>query len=460
MRHPLLIAAAAVCLLVACEPPIGPEVASNAGSLGGASADRPPPDDQQAPPDDQQAPAADDQPPPPGVDQPPPDDQQAPPDGQRPPPGPGQPPPQADPEPPPAQAPPADGPVRAPSPPDNPTTEAKIELGRLLFWDPVLSGHGDVACATCHPPDFAYADGRPLSIGVGGRGVGPQRRRAPDTSFVGRNAQTALNTGLNGWTRPDALPDPTAAPMFWDSRARGLEEQALGPIANAVEMAGDAYPEEEAVDHVVAAVAAIPEYVDLFADAFGVPLDEAVTARHLAGAIAAFERHLSRPSSAVDRWLDGDDAALTARQQRGLATFRRVGCDRCHLGPMFSDYRLHRIGAPDNPARGEPDEGDGQRRFRTPTLRNVARTGPYMHGGALATLDDVLRFYARVGGGGPNPPPGVGPLDPLLAPLRFSPAEAADMIDFLRALSDEQVDVEVPRSVPSGLPVGGAIGAP
>jgi cytochrome c peroxidase len=83
-----------------------------------------------------------------------------------------------------------------------------------------------------------------------------------------------------------------------------------------------------------------------------------------------------------------------------------------------------------------------------------------MHGGALATLDDVLRFYARVGGGGPNPPPGVGPLDPLLAPLRFSPAEAADMIDFLRALSDEQVDVEVPRSVPSGLPVGGAIGAP
>ena len=348
--------------------------------------------------------------------------------------------------------------ARAREPSANPSSEEKVELGRLLFWDPVLSGDGDVACATCHHPKFGYADGLALSVGVGGEGLGPERTRAPGTGFAGRNAPTVLNTGLNGWVDPDRPPNPLDAPMFWDSRARSLESQALGPIASDVEMRGDAYPEDEAADYVAAAIAAIPEYVDRFADAFEVPPDEAVTPGHLAQAIAAFERHLSVPSSAFDRWLDGDRDALSDRARRGLAAFRRIGCDDCHGGPMFSDFELRRIGAPDNPARPDDDTGDGAYRFRTPTLRNIARTAPYMHGGTFDTLEEVLAFYRRGGrgrGDGPRPRSDVGALDPDFTGLRVDRREAGDIIVFLRALTDEDVDERVPTAVPSGLRVGG-----
>ncbi|MCB9541646.1 MAG: cytochrome C peroxidase [Myxococcales bacterium] len=338
---------------------------------------------------------------------------------------------------------------------DNPTTEAKVELGRLLFWDPILSGNNDVACATCHHPQFGYADGLPLSIGVGGRGVGPQRQGA---TRAGRNAPTVLLTGLNGWIDEDVFPRPEDAPMFWDIRAHSLEEQALGPIANAEEMRGDAYPADEAVDVVVARLAGIPEYVDLFADAFGVDPDEAVTADHLAGAIAAFERHLSRPSSDFDRWLAGDDAAMSAQQIRGFNTFRRVGCDRCHSGPMFSDYRLRRIGAPNNTGNAG-DNGDGGFRFRTASLRNITRTAPYMHGGTFANLTQVFAFYRRPGTQPPRGqgvlPANIGPLDRDVLGLRFNGQDEADMAAFLAALTDEDVDTARPVAVPSGLPVGG-----
>lgn len=392
------------------------------------------------------------------------------------PPAPGQ---RPGPPPPPPPAEPADPAEPEPAEPDAPAepeppvdrAAARVELGRLLFWDPILSGDGDVACATCHHPDHGYADGRPLSIGVGGVGLGPNRRLGPGTAFIGRNAPTVLDTGFNGWVNPARLPDPAQAPMFWDNRARSLETQALGPIRSPEEMLGTSTDPDDAVPAALERLRDVPEYVALFDDAFA----DGITEANLSAAIAAFERHLSNLNSPYDRWLAGDDDALTAQQQRGLDTFQRVGCARCHAGPMFSDYRLRRIGVPDNPARGSDDPGDGQHRFRTPTLRNIAITGPYMHGGNLRDLRAVMAFYRAAGApppnggrpGAPPPPPGgagglaprndVGPLDPLLQGLRFNAQEEADMIAFLQGLTDEGVDRRIPASVPSGLPVGGEI---
>jgi len=344
-------------------------------------------------------------------------------------------------------------PPSAPSPADNPTTAKKVELGRLLFWDPILSGHQDVACATCHHPDFGYGDGLALSIGVGGKGLGPFRQTA-DTGLVPRNSPTVLNTGFNGWVDANQPPDPMRAPMFWDSREESLEAQALGPIESDVEMRGDAYPMEEAVARVVARLAQIPEYATLFAEAFGEAPSVAVSERNLGRAIAAFERHLSQPNSPYDRWLAGDDRALTPSQRRGLDAFHDVGCTNCHSGPMFSDFQHHRLGVPEQP--GVADAGDGSGRFRTPTLRNIALTGPYMHGGQLATLDDVLEFYEDIDADG-----GDGPAQNVLSPqLRGFDLEDGDMDDieaFLRALTDD-FDREIPASVPSGLTPGGDIG--
>ncbi|MCA9548298.1 MAG: hypothetical protein KC613_28035, partial [Myxococcales bacterium] len=373
-------------------------------------------------------------------------------------------PPMADPEDAPLPEPPApvdDGfePPLAPAPRGNPTTAEKVELGRLLYWDPILSGHEDVACATCHHPDFGYADGLPLSVGVGGVGLGPDRVRAPGTDFAGRNAPTTLLTGLNGWVDPNRLPPPEQAPMFWDLRERSLERQALQPLLNAVEMRGDAYSEADTFGILEARLRAVPEYVELFAEAFDVAPDEAVTIERVGQAIAAFERHLSRPDSAFDRFNAGDRGALTAQQVRGLNALRGVGCVACHGGPMFSDFRPHRLGAPDADG-GFADAGEGTFRFRTPTLRNVAVTGPYMHGGAFDTLEAVLDFYQRAGRPAPGelpPPRGIGPLDPAFTRLRFNNGQKADMVAFLRALTDEGVDTEIPAAVPSGLPVGGRL---
>ncbi len=339
-------------------------------------------------------------------------------------------------------------PLVAPEPADNPTSAQKVELGRLLFWDPLLSGDEDVACATCHHPDFGYGDGLDLSRGVGGEGTGPQRMGST-SNLAGRNAPTVLNTGFNGWTA-QRRPSPEEAPMFWDSRAKSLEEQALGPIQSGVEMRGEAFPEAEAVDRVVDRLAAIPEYEALFAAAFDVEPSEAVTARHLAMAIAAFERHLSQPNSAYDRWLEGDDEALTARQKRGLDAFHGVGCVDCHAGPMFSDYEPHRLGVQNQD--GMPDEGDGEGRFRTPTVRNIALTAPYMHSGVESDLGAVLDFYRDQSRGRSR----GGDLDRLLTGLDLRRGDQGDIEAFLGALTDD-FDRQVPTSVPSGLPVGGAL---
>ena len=349
---------------------------------------------------------------------------------------------------------------------------AETELGRLLFWDPLLSGDRDVACATCHHPDFAYGDGRDLSLGAGAVGLGPSRvdmsnGRIP---IVKRNSPTILNTAFNGLDDRrrrrgggDALAsvNQARAPMFWDSRVRSLETQALEPIKALEEMRGTAYGEADALGVVVARLRAIPEYVTLFEQAYGT--GTSIDAPRLGQAIATFERSLVAMNSPFDRFRAGDRDALTSQQRRGFDTFDDVGCDRCHDGPMFSDFDLEAEGVGEHPRLTEPDAGDGRFRFRTPSLRNVALTAPYMHNGTLATLEDVLRFYDEGRSRNPNVSDrgrgrdgdGVARLSRSFRRVdNMNEREMRDIVAFLESLTDSNFDRTIPARVPSGLPPG------
>lgn len=197
------------------------------------------------------------------------------------------------------------------APADNPTTPSRVALGRLLFWDPVLSGPRDVACATCHHPQFGYAERRDLSIGVTGVGLGPRRRFTKDGAIplVKRNSQTILNVAFNGSDIGGEY-DPAAAPMFWDVRARSLETQALEPLKALEEMRGHTYPEDTAGDTVTSRIDAIAEYRRLFAAAFGG--ERAVTAANIGKALAAFQRTLTATNAPFDRYMRGDRGAIRA----------------------------------------------------------------------------------------------------------------------------------------------------
>ena len=368
-----------------------------------------------------------------------------------------------------------------------PTNTAAVRLGRLLFWDPILSGSNDTACATCHHPDFAYADGRDLSRGTGSVGLGPKRLDLSKGQIpvVKRNSPTILNVVFNGVDDDDdgdrrgrrrffntsATVSQERAPMFWDSRVRSLEVQALEPIKALEEMRGHAYPEADAVDTVVARIRKIPEYATLFQEAFGP--GTAVDGPRIGDAIAAFERSLVAMNSPFDRFRAGDFDALTAQQRRGLQTFDEVGCDRCHEGPMFSDFDHHAEGVAEHPQLAQPDAGAGRFRFRTPSLRNVALTAPYMHNGMLATLQDVLRFYDNGRSENPNVSnerdrdrggdrrrngDGIARLSGQFRRVDdMSESEMADIVAFLNALTDTNFDRTIPARVPSGLPPGGRI---
>ena len=257
--------------------------------------------------------------------------------------------------------------------------------------------------------------------------------------------------------------------MFWDSRLRGLETQALEPIKALEVMRGHAYPETAAVDTVVARIRNVPEYVALFQNAFGA--GTAVDGPQLGEAIAAFERSLVAMNSPFDRFRAGDFDGLTAQQRRGLETFEEVGCDRCHDGAMFSDFDHHAEGVREHPLLAQPDAGAGRFRFRTPSLRNVALTAPYMHNGMLPTLRDVLRFYDNGRSENPNVSNerdrrrddnnNDNNIARVSGQFRrvdsMSDGEMEDIIAFLNALTDANFDRTVPARVPSGLPPGGFI---
>src|SRR6266511_3607474 len=305
---------------------------------------------------------------------------------------------------PPAGAPngnPGDGGLRRAFPemklrPSNQTTQDKIELGRLLYFDPVLSGDNEQSCATCHHPDLGFSDGRLTSMGLGGKGVGPDRQGGKQ---VRRSAPTIWNAAFNN-------------KQFWDGRANDLEEQASFPITSPDEMNQDR-------DGLVKELKALPEYVRLFDKAFSGDGGSAVTFNNVTSAIAAFERTIISDNSPFDRYAAGDQTALTVEQRRGLTLFRslKTRCFECHGFPTFANPDFKVVGVPKMP--GQPDDFG----------RSEIEGGEQGEGLQLPNLDDKIRRF------------------------KLSDQEKRDLIAFLYALTDESKKPEFPEKVPSGLPV-------
>ena len=322
--------------------------------------------------------------------------------------------------------------------PENPTTPEKVELGRLLYFDPLLSGANDVSCAHCHHPDLGFSDNRGRSMGVGGQGLGQGRTGG---ALLRRGSPTVWNSAFNHL-------------QFWDGRAKDLEEQAGKPIQDANEMNQD--PEE-----LVTELRAIPEYVALFESAFGESGAETITFDRVTFAVGAFERTLISQNSRYDQYARGDRGALSESERRGLNLFRslKTRCFECHNLPTFANPDFKVIGVPDVEGLDGPDLGRAEiiageayeRAFKVPTLRNVALTAPYMHNGRFETLAEVLDFYAM--GGGPGQGLDLPHLDDKIRAFHLDSRERQDMIAFLHALTDESAKPEIPERVPSGLPV-------
>lgn len=253
--------------------------------------------------------------------------------------------------------------------PEAPKADAAlVELGRRLYFEGRLSKDGKVSCNTCHPLDKAGADGQATSAGVGGK------RGA-------RNSPTVLNAALH-------------VAQFWDGRAADVEAQAQGPVLNPVEMA---MADARAVQ---AALRAAPEYGPLFAKAF--PKDrEPVTLENAARAIGAFERQLLTPSR-WDRFLKGDSKALNEAEKAGFQQFLAAGCAFCHRGALLGGTSYQKLGM-SKPYAASKDEGRAavtkqaadRGFFKVPSLRNVARTGPYLHDGSVASLEEAIRLMAE-----------------------------------------------------------------
>lgn len=310
-------------------------------------------------------------------------------------------------------------PVRGEAP-----TPERAELGRLLFFDPVLSRDGTLSCAHCHRPERAFTDGRPRALGRGGR-----RLR--------RNTPTLYNAALK-------------RRLLWDRRVASLEAQVSVPLFSPDEMAAE--PER-----LLARLRAIPAYRERFARAFAEAAGPAVTLGRLARAIAAFERRLLSTRSRYDRFAAGERGALRPDEREGLRLFRSLAtrCFECHRPPTFSAPLAVSIGVPsEDPGVGGATGAPGRRgQFAVPTLRNVAATAPYMHDGSFATLRAVVDFY-REGGGRARGVPGARVHDQV-RPLDITDAEARQLVAFLRALGDESRRPPTPERVPSGLPVLG-----
>ncbi len=350
-------------------------------------------------------------------------------------------------------------------PADNPTSPEKVALGKLLFWDPIIGGEKDMACVGCHHPDFAYTDGRDLPIGVNGTGLGPDRTANTggldldyDIATVPRNAPTVINAAYNGFIDAATF-DASDSPNFWDGRAHSFEEQSSGPPGSRSEMKGDAYPTEVAFDSIVARLKAIPEYVTLFDGAFGGGID-AVTETNYNKAIGAFERSITAIHSRYDKYLAGDRSALTEQEKHGLILFNGAGnCKECHKGPAFNDGDFHAVGAKPNPnspnsMNGNVDMGkDDEFKFKTPTLRNVELTGPYTHAGMYSTLEEVVDLMCS----GHSQDPNLSDADCELEPTNLTEQDKADLVAFLKALTDNDFDKTAPATVPSGLQPGGSI---
>ena len=269
-----------------------------------------------------------------------------------------------------------------PAPITNPLTRDKVALGRGLFFDKRLSRDGTLSCANCHDPKLSFSDGRAVARGVGG---------AKGT----RNSPALINVGYG-------------ASFFWDGRARSLEELALEPIFNPKEL-GNTEAELER--------------------------RTGLSAADVAGAIASYLRTIRSGDSRYDQFVAGQTRALNALEKEGLAVFRNGGCASCHAGPTFTDEKFHNTGVAWRDGRFN-DEGRimvseierDRGAFKTPTLRDLARTAPYMHDGSLAKLEDVVDFYSD--GGRKNPY-----LDLLVKPINLTAHEKLALVSFLKTLT-------------------------
>jgi len=294
-----------------------------------------------------------------------------------------------------------------PWPEDNPYSAKKAELGRLLYFDKRLSSDGTVACATCHSIPDGFSDHDKVSTGIFGRqGT--------------RHSPTVINSAYQ-------------KKLFWDGRASSLEEQAKGPIGNPKEMTS-LEDIQEAHRQCCERINSIAGYRLLFKEAFGT---EDCSIDMIAKAIATFERTVLSGNSPYDRYKAGDLNAMTEEQIAGYKTFKRVGCAICHAEPLFTDGRFANIGIgmdQPNPDLGRYNVTKNPRdwgSFKTPPLRDVEHTAPYMHDGSHATLEEVVEYYDR--GGIPNKN-----LYPIMRkPLGMTDQEKQELVSFLKALNGE-----------------------
>ena len=287
-------------------------------------------------------------------------------------------------------------------PPDNPMTVEKVELGRALFFDKRLSADNTIACANCHMAKFAFTDGMPVSTGIRGQ-------------KGGRSAPASFNRVFS-------------SAQFWDGRADTLEAQSIGPFTNPIEHGFSSHA------NMVGKMKKIPGYNKLFMDVFG----EEITIGNVGKAIASFQRTVLSGNSPADRFdQGGETGAIPETAQRGLTLFRdKARCTKCHSGFNFSDEKFHNLGIgwDDNKVdlgrymvTQNPEELGA---FKTPTLREISRSAPYMHDGRFKTLEEVVNFYNK--GGVKNPHQ-----DPLILPLELTDQEKTDLLAFLRTLNGE-----------------------
>jgi len=296
-------------------------------------------------------------------------------------------------------------------PKDNPYSAEKVALGKLLYFDKRISADGTVSCATCHDPKFGFTDGAPVSTGIRGQ-------------KGGRSAPTVIN---RAWSLA----------QFWDGRAPTLEAQAIGPMANPIEMGNT-----HAV--VVRTIAGLAGYRPLFKAAFG---DDDVSLDRIAKAIATFERTVMSGNSPYDRWKAGQANAMAPAAIRGYHVFQKAQCDACHEGANFTSNMYSNIGIGiDKP---QPDLGryeitkkdEDWGAFKTPTLREVEHTGPYMHDGSLKTLEEVVDYYDK--GETPNKN-----LDSHIKKQNLRAEEKSDLVAFLKSLSGTGWRILPPETFP------------
>jgi len=292
-----------------------------------------------------------------------------------------------------------------PFPKSNPYTAEKATLGKKLFFDTRLSAANLLSCGSCHNPAYGWSDGQPKGVGHGMKSLG---RRSP----------TIINAAYG-------------QVFMWDGRAGSLEEQALAPIRTDVEM-------NLPLDQMIERLKNIPEYVQLFQRVFP---SEGITATTVAKAIATFERMLVSGRSPFDTWIDGGQDAISAAAQRGFVIFNtKARCAQCHEGWNFSDDSFHDIGLADaDIGRGKffPSVLKMQQAFKTPGLREIARRGPYMHDGSVATLEAVIEHYDTGGVDRPS-------RSNVIKPLALTEQDKSDLVSFLRTLSSELSPTTIP----------------